>query len=358
MTEPLQIERILAAIGIVLGALVIGFALRVLLGRVRTRAANTRWSGDDLIVTVLRDLAVPLPLAAGLWSAVLILDLRAGLRGAAGRVLMSAIIVVASLVAARFAGGIVGSAARSRDGVARSASIFVHIARIVVFGIGMLILLQSLGVSITPLLGALGVGGLAVALALQDTLANLFAGVHILASKKVQTGDFVRLDVGQEGHIIDINWRNTTIQQLGGNLVVVPNSRFADAVLTNYSRPQQDMSVSVQVGVGYDSDLEEVERVTLDVARAVMKDVAGGVGDHEPLVRFHTFGDSSVDFSVILRSDRFADQYVLVHEFIKRLHRRYRDEGIEIPFPVRMLVTAGAENGAAPAEPVRVSAGR
>jgi small-conductance mechanosensitive channel len=193
-------------------------------------------------------------------------------------------------------------------------------------------------VSITPLLGALGVGGLAVALALQDTLANLFAGVHILASKKVQQGDYVALDGGQEGYIVDINWRNTTIRQIQGNLVVVPNSRFADAIMTNFHQPAQDMSVLVPVGVSYDSDLDEVERVTLEVAREVLKEVEGGVPDHEPLVRFNGFGESSIDFSVILRSREFGDQYRLVHEFIKRLHRRYGAEGIEIPYPIRTLL--------------------
>jgi small-conductance mechanosensitive channel len=357
VTEPLQPERLLAAVGVAVGALLIGFALRILLGWLRSRAADTRWSGDDLVVTIMRDLAVPLPTAAGLWGAVLILDLRADLRSIIGRALAAVLILVASLAVTRFAAEVVGSIARAREGVAQSATIFVNITRAVVLGVGVLVLLQSLGISVTPLLGALGVGGLAVALALQDTLANLFAGVHILASKKVQPGDYVRLDVGQEGHIVDVNWRNTTIQQLQGNLIVVPNSRFADAIMTNFHRPEQDMSVLVQVGVSYDSDLEEVERVTLDVAREVMRDVEGGVSDHEPLVRFHTFGESSIDFSVILRSHEFKEQYLLVHEFIKRLHRRYRVESIEIPFPMRTLVLERSEDGAHMAEAVRSSVG-
>lgn len=180
-------------------------------------------------------------------------------------------------------------------------------------------------------------GGLAVALALQDTLANLFAGIHILASRKVQPGDFIRLDSGEEGYVVDINWRNTTIRQLPNNMVMVPNARLAGAILVNYHRPVEEMSVLVQVGVAYDSDLEQVERVTIDVARDVLREVEGGVPGFDPFIRFHTFGDFSVDFTVILRAREFTDQYLITHEFVKRLHRRYRAEEIEIPFPIRTV---------------------
>ena len=340
MSGPMDWERLGAAAAVVVAAVMVGFGLRVMLGWLTRRAGHTRWAWDDLLFTLLRDLALVSTSALGIGVSVSILHLRSGPRQVADHALLAVLILTVSLAVARFAAGAVSSAVRSRDGVAQSATIFVNIVRVVVVGIGLLVLLQSLGVSITPLLTALGVGGLAVALALQDTLANLFAGVHILASRKVQQGDYVRLDSDQEGYIVDINWRNTAIRQLAGNLVIVPNARFADAILTNYHRPAQDLSVLVQVGVGYGSDLEQVEKVTIDVASEVMTEVDGGVDDHRPSVRFHTFGDSSINFSVILRTREFTDQYLIVHEFIKRLHRRYHLEGIEIPFPMRTLVMA------------------
>jgi small-conductance mechanosensitive channel len=339
-------ERFAVVAAVVVAAVMVGFGLRAVLGRLTSRAGRTRWAWDDLVLTLLRDLALWSVTVLGLWVAVLVLDPRPGPRQIADRVLAAVLILTVSVAVARFAAGVVSSVVLARSGIAQSATILVNIVRVIVIGIGLLVLLQSLGVSVTPLLTALGVGGLAVALALQDTLANLFAGVHILVSRKVQQGDYVRLDSGQEGYIVDINWRNTTIRQIAGNLVIVPNSRFADAILTNYHRPAQDLSVIVQVRVGYDCDLDRVERVTVEVAHEVMAEVEGGVGDHRPSVRFHTFGESSIDFSVALRTREFADQYLVVHEFIKRLHRRYRREGIAIPFPVRTLVTAE--------EPVRV----
>ncbi|MBS2962237.1 mechanosensitive ion channel family protein [Actinocrinis puniceicyclus] len=313
---------------------------RVLLRHTAARVARTAWRGDDVLVALVRVFLPWALLLGGVWAAALTLPLSDRWRADADRVLSAAMVLAATFAVARGAGLAVRSGALARSGVSGSASIFVHIARAAVLAVGCLIALESLGVSITPLLTALGVGGLAVALALQDTLTNLFAGIHILASRKVQPGDFIQLDGGQQGYVVDTNWRNTVIRQLPDNLVIVPNAVLAASVLTNYHRPVHEMSVLVQVGVSYDSDLEHVERVTCEVGREVMRQVDGAVAEHEPFIRYHTFGESSIDFSVILRASEVTSQYMIVHEFIKRLHRRYRAEGIEIPFPIRTLVPA------------------
>ena len=328
------------AVCVAVAMLALGFSLRLVLRRLSRRAEGTRWAWDDLIARLLCDLAVILCLIGGLWIGTLILQFQPGVRNVIGQVLVAVLIFAVSLATARLAAGIVGSIAMARSGVAQSVTIFANITRTVVLVIGILVLLQSLGVSITPMLTALGVGGLAVALALQDTLANLFAGVHILASKTIVPGDFVRLSTGQEGNVVDINWRKTTIRTMSDNLVIVPNATFADAILTNYHQPAQDMGLLVQAKVGYHSDLEHVEKITIEVAHEVMTKVEGGVPGYQPLVRFHTFGESSIDFTVILRTREFTDQFVVKHEFVKRLHTRYRAEGIEIPLPTRNLIFA------------------
>jgi len=197
--------------------------------------------------------------------------------------------------------------------------------------LGALVLLQSLGIPITPVLGALGVGGLAVALALQDTLSNLFSGLHLIASRQVRPGDFIQLDSGEEGYVTDVTWRNTTIRELADNMMIVPNSQLAASRVRNYCQPNTELAVAVEVGVDYSCPLEEVERITLEVAREVMEEVPGSVPSFTPLLRFHKFGDCSVDFTVTLRAKEFTDQELIKHEFIKRLHARYEREGIEIP---------------------------
>jgi len=215
-----------------------------------------------------------------------------------------------------------------------STSIFRNITRLVILIIGFLIILQRIGISISPLLTALGVGGLAVALALQDTLSNLFAGIHILVSKQVRPGDFIKLETGEEGYVVDISWRNTTIRMLPNNLVVIPNSKLASSIVTNYYMPEKMLSVLVSVGVSYDSDLEKVEEIVIEVAKEVMQTVPGGIPEYEPFVRYSSFGDFSINFSVIMRAKEYTDQFLIRHEFIKRLHKRFKKEGIEIPFPI------------------------
>lgn len=336
-----DVERIIVAACAVAAGPLVGVPLHLLFRRLGGRADRTTRPWDELVFTLLRDLTLTGTTVAGLWVASLLLDLNGPVRAAVRAVLLAVLILAVTVAVARLGGRLVGLVAASRAGVANSASIFVNIARALVLVVGLLVLLGSVGISITPLLTALGVGGLAVALALQDTLANLFAGVHILAARTVQPGDFVRLDSGEDGYIVDINWRNTTMRQVAGNLVVIPNSRFAGAILVNFHQPAQDMSVPVQLRVGYDCDLDKVERVTVEVGREVMTEVKGGVPEHEPTVRFHTFGESSIDFSISLRASEYLDQYLVIHEFIKRLHDRYRDEGISVPFPTRTVTWSG-----------------
>src|SRR5437764_1007357 len=142
---------------------------------------------------------------------------------------------------------------------------------LVMVSVGGLVLLSSLGIAITPILTALGVGGLAVALALQDTLSNLFAGLHLLADKPIRVGDYVRLSAESvEGHVVDVGWRSTRIRMLQNNIVVVPNKRVAESIITNYDLGETRMAVLIRVRVDYDADAELVERVLVDEAtRAV-----------------------------------------------------------------------------------------
>jgi small-conductance mechanosensitive channel len=205
--------------------------------------------------------------------------------------------------------------------------------------IGLLVALNGVGVSITPMLTALGVGGLAVALALQEPLANFFAGLFITLAGQIRLGDYVRLDSGQEGYVADFSWRSTRLRMLANNLVIVPNAKLAQALVVNHDLPSRDLAVIVEVGVDYASDLDAVERVVTEVGRDVMATVPGGIAEFAPFIRFHTFGQSSIDFTVILRAREYVDQYLIKHEFIKRLHRRFDEEGIVIPFPIRTLVS-------------------
>ncbi len=216
-----------------------------------------------------------------------------------------------------------------------AVSLVVQASKVLVLLVGVIIALDKIGIAITPILTALGVGGLAVALALRDTLENLFAGFHVLASGHIKVGDYIRLEGGEEGFVEDITWRNTVIRQPSNNLIIVPNSKLSSSIVINFHKPDSELAVIVPVGVSYDSDLEKVERITIEVAKEVQREVEGAVPDFEPFIRYTAFGDFSINFNVILRAKDVPSQHVLRHEFIKRLKRRYEEEGIKIPFPIR-----------------------
>jgi small-conductance mechanosensitive channel len=301
-------------------------------------AAKTPWNVDDIVVSSLRR---PLPiwfLFGGLFVALHIVSLPEAIATVVGKVLVVLLIASLTLWAAGL-GARLFDLTSATDGAAaaRSAGVLRYVVKIAVLAVGALVLLSTLGISVTPVLTTVGIGGLAVALGLQETLANLFAGIQVTLAGNFRIGDFVRLESGEEGYVDDIAWRATRIRTLPNNTVLIPNHRLAESVVTNYHRPSRDLAVLIQVVVHYGSDLDQVERITCEVGRSVMKTVQGGVPDFEPFIRYHTFGESSIDFTVILRASEFGQHFLVKHEFIKALMRAYKTENIVIPYPIRAV---------------------
>jgi small-conductance mechanosensitive channel len=230
-------------------------------------------------------------------------------------------------------------------------SLVSNVAWFVTFAIGFMLVLSQFQINIAPWLAALGVAGLAVSLALQATLTDLISGMLLLGTRQIEVGNYIKLSSGEEGYVADINWRTTTIRQLGNNQIIVPNSKMTQSSVTNYHMPQPNSSVTVDVGVSYGSDLDHVERVTVEVGREVMREVKGGVPDFTPVVRFNALGDYSVRFTVALQAAEFTDQYLIKSEFIKRLRARYHQEGISIPIPIQTVRISDAAAGSATASP-------
>jgi small-conductance mechanosensitive channel len=331
---------ILIASGLLIG-LIAEKIIHSVLGKI---ARRTPWEADEIVVRALRYMPFLWCLLGGAWAAVnASVALIPHWEGLLRRTLLVLFLLSLTIIGARIASGLVALYSLKSEGLIPSTSIFRNLTAVLIYVIGLLVILDSLGISITPILTALGVGGLAVALALQDTLSNLFAGIQIIASRQVKVGDYIRLDAGQEGYVTDIRWRNTTVRALANNMVIIPNSKLASAITTNFNQPAKDMGFGVPVSVAYGSDLEEVERITLEVAREVMQEVEGGVPTAQPGFGFSKFGDSAIEFNVGLRAQEFVNQYRLTHEFIKRLHRRYQREGIDIPYPIRTVYLKSEE---------------
>ena len=328
----------LAPILLIIGGLTLGLiADRFLLVRLKRFIVTNNWEGNEIFMGAIRGTSIIWLTLAGVYLATLSAVLKVEVRQAIGKTLLIVAIVTATVVVARIAGEFARLHAKKAANVVGSTTILVNLAKVVVFIIGILVLLQSLGISIAPILTALGVGGLAVALALQDTLSNLFAGIHVIASQQIRPGDYIKLDSGEEGYISDITWRHTTIQALRNNRIIVPNVKLASAIITNYSLPEKTMSVSLPVGISYDSDLERVEQICIEVANEVINEFPGANKEFAPVIRYTDFGDSSIKFNINFRAAEYADQFALKHQMIKRIHQRFKKEGMEIPYPIRTI---------------------
>ena len=253
------------------------------------------------------------------------------------KVIFILISILVTIICANIAAVLIKRYSAKRHAALTVTTFTQNVSKIIVFAVGLLVILNTLGISITPILATLGVGGLAVALALQETMANFFAGFHIIMARQVKVGDYVKLESGQEGYITDIDWRTTKIKMLPNSVILVPNTKLTQTIITNYNLPDKRVAFSVELPVHYNTDLAAAERVAVEAAKEVMHDVKGGVAEFTPSVRYNSFGDSGVTMSVNLMAQEFIDQFLVKHEFIKRLTARFRKEGIVIPYPVRAI---------------------
>jgi small-conductance mechanosensitive channel len=321
-------------VGFILAGLLAGIiGEKVFFAKLKVFVANKQIPGSEIILQSLHRMTFIWFMLAGFFWAILSSPIQPNITYVLQKILTIVLLYSVTLVLARLTAGFVSLFVRRTEGV--STSLISNLAKAAVLVIGTLILLQTVGIEITPIITTLGIGGLAVGLALQDTLANLFSGFYLIISKQVRTGDYVKLDDGNQGYVTDITWRNTTIKEISNNVIIVPNSKLASTIFTNYHLPAKEITLTMNVGVSYDSDLELVEKVTVEVAKEVMEEIAPELVANEPYMRFHTFNDSSIDFTLYMRVSEFFDQRIGKHLFVKKLHKRYRQEGIQIPFPIR-----------------------
>ncbi len=327
-------KDLITPLGFVVGGLLLGFIFeKIVLKKLRDYLGQTKWHGSGIVVRSIRGVVTLWFGIAGVYLALVKLPLQPTVVSVMKTILLVALILSGVLVVTRIAGDLVSAYSRRVQGLP-SSSLLPNLTRLTILALGVMIILQSVGIAISPIIAALGVGGIAVALALQETLSNVISGVLIIASRQLRPGDYVSLGTGTEGYVVDVTWRNTTIRSLANNMIIVPNETMSSSTITNYYQPERQMSVIVPLRVGYESDLSHVEEVTIEVATGVMTDIEGGVPEFQPSISYNNLGDYGVDFNVVMRTREVAQQYRIKHEFIKRIHARFSEEGIEIPYPV------------------------
>ena len=332
----------------ILGLIVAAWILRkIVFYQLSQWAKRTVSTVDDEFVGLLDRAVKPLLILGVVTVSLNLIPLSDKFLVPGNRVLKVLVIAVALFYGAKIVQLLLGawlSRTPSRQEMREPAT---FISKVLFVGLGLMIVLDNLGVSLTAVWTTLGVGSVAVALALQDTLSNFFAGVYLRLDNPVRIGDYIKLESGEEGYVIQLGWRSARIRTLPNNVVVVPNGKLASTIVTNYTQPEPRMSLLVSVSVSYNDDPEKVERILVEEAISTAKEVEGLLADPAPFVRFIPgFGASSLDFTLICQVATFVDQYLAQHELRKRILARFRREGISIPFPQRDLHLYG--NGWSP----------
>jgi len=326
----------LSFVALVMGSLALGFALNRILHYWTKKLAN---SWGELVFSLLESLPIPLLVLGSFYAGLELLTLPPLVESFGSKVIFALTVVVVFYFPAKVLVIFLRRVGKRNADMLRVTNPTIAVVRVLFAVLATTIVLEHNNISLTAIWTTLGVGSVAVALALQDTLSNLFAGLYLLADRPVSPGDYIKLDSGQEGYVLHIGWRSTRMRTQANNIVFVPNSTLAKAVIINYSLPELRVSVAVTVHVAYGSDPAQVEKALLDVTReAAQEGLAGLLLNPPPSVNLNPgFGDSSLDFSLGVNVRSFEDQVPVQSELRKRILARFAKEGIQVPFPTRTL---------------------
>jgi len=329
------IPAVIVLFGFFIGVLV----ERIISNKLRKVIQRTKLNSYDIVNVSLNKIPTAMAGILGIYGALAYMPIKHEIFVIINKVLIVLIILIATVMISRLSTGFIQFYAHKHQ--FPSVSLFTNIAKITVIILGILIILQYSGISISPILTALGVGGLAVALALQDTLSNLFAGMHIIASRLVSPGDYVKLETGDEGIVKDINWRNTTIQSLASNMIIMPNVKISTSIITNYNKPEKELTVALPLSV----DFKIVEKLVIQIARDILKEIPGGVTDAGPSLSLNSVNDGNINFNVFIKVKEFTAQFAIRNEFYLRIQQAFQENRIPGPMAQSgvLLKNAGGE---------------
>ena len=321
---------------LVMASLAVGFVLNRIIHYWTRKLANT-WG--EPVFALFESLPIPLLFLGSIYTGLELITLPHRFERFASKLIFTLTVVVVFYFPAKVLVISLRRVGERNPGIKRVTKPAILVVRTLFAVLTIIVVLENLGASLTGLWTTLGVSGLVVALALQETLSNLFAGLYLLADRPVSPGDYIKLDSGQEGYVVHTGWRSTTLRTQSNNFVFVPNSTMAKAVITNYSMPELRVSITITSRVAYGSDPREVEKVLLDVTREAAKDgFPGLLLDPAPSVALNPgFGESSLDFSLGVNVRRFEDQVPVQSELRKRILARFAAQGIVVPFPMRTV---------------------
>lgn len=347
----------LPSIGISIAALVLGVALRWITGKWLVRvAARSENKYDDILVDALRRSILYVVLLTGLNIALRELPRAKVIMPYARPILTASFIVLLAYILTKVLKMLIRIRAEHDHSRVATVSLTRRAIEILVYTIAGVMVLRSFGVDIAPIITALGVGGLAVALALQDTLSNLFAGVYITLADQIRLGDYIRMSDGFEGYVRDIGWRNTTIEMQEMNAVIIPNNKLSQAIVINYNLPNEIQYLPITFGVHHNTDPQLVEDVLMKMvhtfgypnreeafkAEPRSDKIRGLLFQPEPIIRFREFGEFTLNFRFFVAVSHFDLQFEARSNVMKQLYYTFKQAGIVVPMPIRALQIGSA----------------
>jgi small-conductance mechanosensitive channel len=321
-------------------ALALGFLFNRIFHRLAIKVRND-WG--EIFFSILQSLSLPLCVLAGVYTALEVLTLPRQYERIGSKTIFALVIIAIFYFFTRVVVLFLGRWSQKEPALQRVTQPAAFLVRALFAMLAAVIIFENLGIHLTAVWTTLGIGSVAVALALQDTLGNFFAGLYILADRPISPGDYIQLEGGQEGHVVRIGWRSTVLETLGNNWVVIPNSTLARAVITNCSMPDERMSLDIRVSVRPGTDARRVEKILVEVAQqAAIDGLDGLLAAFAPDAKLIPgFGPSSLDFTLGVKVRRFVDQFAVQSELRKQILERFHKEGIEMAMPMQTILVSG-----------------
>ena len=324
--------RWLIAAGVLAGWVIILLALkRALFALFRRLVRNTQLDYLTSLIDALAPALTIVILVSGLEISAQIAPLSEDWRTDATIVLKAGMIAALVIFADRISRFWLRSAATRYPLFDEGYGIVTGAVRGLIVALGLLMFLESVGISIGPLLASLGIGSLAIALALQETVKNMFSGFFLIADKPLEVGDYVKLQSGQEGQLFKLGWRSSKFRMVTSEVVVVPNSQLIDSIVTNYRAADGDLAVAIDLAVLNSNNPVHVERIVREVGRDVMAWASPMDSEYEPQVLFQGLSGNLINLTVLLHSHSSDSIATVRSEFIKRALARFAREEIKLP---------------------------
>lgn len=302
--------------------------------------SRTKTDIDDKIMRILNMPIFYTVVLFGAYQSFNYIGALAKYSGDFSRIIKSLIIIIWTYAIAKLAGVIITEvgfkfAARTKSALDDELMpLFQKLSAIIIYFAGIMFLLRTWNIDITPLLASAGIAGFVIAFAAQDAISHLFGGVSIYFDKPFKVGDRVQLESGEIGDVLEIGIRSTRIKTFDETVIIIPNSKIASSKIINYNQPELKIKSKVEIGVSYGSDIDKVKNLLLDIA----KKTEGVEKEPAPSSYFTEFGEYALKFLLIAWVDSPKKQFAVKAKINEEIYRRFKKEGIEIPYPTQNVI--------------------